>query len=140
MRGSLRGFGRGFAGALCASVFVIFAVPAYAEDDYQTPARAAVLLELETNTVLYEKNGERAFPPASLSKLATIYYTFRALQRGQIALDDTFLVSEKAWRMGGSKMFVEVGKEVSIENLLRGVIVSSGNRCVGCVGGGVCGQ
>ena len=66
-------------------------------------------------------------PPASLSKLATVYATFRALEKEGYSGDDTFLVSEKAWRTGGSKMFVEVGKRVRIDDLLRGVIVSSGN-------------
>ena len=94
---------------------------------YQTPAKSAVLLDYETHTPLFEKSAHKPLPPASLSKLATIYYTLRAIKRGQVALDDEFTVSEKAWRMGGSKMFVEVGKKVSVENLLRGVIVSSGN-------------
>ena len=93
-----------------------------------TNARAAVLLELETETVLYAKNPRPPVsPPASLSKLATVYATFRALEKEGYSGDDTFSVSEKAWRTGGSKMFVEVGKRVRIDDLLRGVIVSSGN-------------
>ena len=67
---------------------------------------------------------DRPYPPASLSKLATVYATFRALEKEGYSGDDTFSVSEKAWRTGGSKMFVEVGKRVRIDDLLRGVIVS----------------
>ena len=104
-----------------------FALSQAQAQSYQTPAKSAVLLDYETNTPLFEKSPHKPLPPASLSKLATIYYTLRAIKRGQVGLEDEFTVSEKAWRMGGSKMFVEVGKKVSVENLLRGVIVSSGN-------------
>ena len=115
-------------GAVFAAIFVTAgALPATAQDALSTPARAAVLIELETDTTLLAKNPHTPLPPASLSKLATIYAAFKALDSEGYSLDDTFLVSEKAWRTGGSKMFVEVGKQVRIEDLLRGVIVSSGN-------------
>jgi D-alanyl-D-alanine carboxypeptidase (penicillin-binding protein 5/6) len=66
-------------------------------------------------------------PPASMSKIMTTYLVFERLKDGRLSLDDELLVSEKAWRMGGSKMFVEVGNRVRVEDLLRGVIVQSGN-------------
>jgi D-alanyl-D-alanine carboxypeptidase (penicillin-binding protein 5/6) len=77
--------------------------------------------------VLYAKNADEPRPPASMSKLMTAFMVFERLEQGQWSLDDRLLVSEKAWRMGGSKMFVEVGERVRVEDLLRGIIIQSGN-------------
>ncbi len=93
----------------------------------ETTAREAILVEVETGTVLLEQNPDASMPPASMSKVMTTYMVFEQLKDGRLKLDDEFLVSEAAWRKGGSKMFVEVGKKVRIEDLLRGVIVQSGN-------------
>lgn len=92
-----------------------------------TQAREAILMDMATGTVLLEKNADQPMPPASMSKIMTVYMVFERLQDGRLALDDTLTVSEKAWRKGGSKMFVEVGNSVPVEALLRGVIVQSGN-------------
>ncbi|MDP6353402.1 MAG: D-alanyl-D-alanine carboxypeptidase family protein [Alphaproteobacteria bacterium] len=94
---------------------------------FETAAREAILVDFSTGTVLLEKNADRPVPPASMSKLMTTYMVFERLKQGTIKLDDTMLISEKAWRMGGSKMFVEVGKQATVEDLLRGIIVQSGN-------------
>jgi serine-type D-Ala-D-Ala carboxypeptidase (penicillin-binding protein 5/6) len=94
---------------------------------YETLAKAAILIDYDTGQVLYAKNVDEPLPTASLSKLMTIYMVFERLKDGRLQLDDTFSVSEKAWRMGGSKMFVEVGKKVRVEDLLHGIIVQSGN-------------
>jgi D-alanyl-D-alanine carboxypeptidase (penicillin-binding protein 5/6) len=94
---------------------------------FESKAREALLIDAETGAVLLEKNAAQPMPPASMSKIMTIYLVFEALKDGRLSLDDKLPVSEKAWRMGGSKMFVEVGKEVRVEDLLRGVIVQSGN-------------
>jgi D-alanyl-D-alanine carboxypeptidase (penicillin-binding protein 5/6) len=74
-----------------------------------------------------EKDADLAMPPASMSKIMTVYMVFDRLKEGRLSLDDQLLVSERAWRKGGSKMFVEVGAQVRVEDLLRGVIVQSGN-------------
>ncbi len=92
-----------------------------------TPARHAILLDVGTGTVLLAKDADEQMPPASMSKLMTISMLFEALAEGRVKLDDTFEVSEKAWKMGGSKMFVEVGKQARIEDLIRGIVVQSGN-------------
>jgi D-alanyl-D-alanine carboxypeptidase (penicillin-binding protein 5/6) len=92
-----------------------------------TPAREAILMDYATGHVLFQKNAEQRMPPASMTKIMTAYLVFERLKDGRLSLDDTFVVSKKAWRKGGSKMFVEVGNEVSVENLLHGVIVQSGN-------------
>ena len=94
---------------------------------FETTAREAILIEATTGAVLLEKDSEVSMPPASMSKIMTVYMVFEALKDGRLSLDDKLTVSEKAWRMGGSKMFVEVGAEVRVEDLLRGVIVQSGN-------------
>ncbi|MFP4313539.1 MAG: D-alanyl-D-alanine carboxypeptidase family protein [Alphaproteobacteria bacterium] len=77
--------------------------------------------------ILFEKNADEKMPTSSMSKVMTMYMVFDALKNGSLNLDDTLLVSEKAWRKGGSKMFVEVNKRVKVEDLIRGVIIQSGN-------------
>jgi D-alanyl-D-alanine carboxypeptidase (penicillin-binding protein 5/6) len=92
-----------------------------------TAARNAYVIDLATDTVLLSKAANVAMPPASMSKLMTVYMVFDRLKKGSLKLDDTFLVSKKAWKKGGSKMFVKVGDRVSVSDLLRGIIVQSGN-------------
>ncbi len=92
-----------------------------------TLARQAILMDFDTGAVLLEKNVDERMPPASMSKLMTMYVVFEMLKTGRLRLDQMLPVSERAWRMGGSKMFVQVGSQVSVENLARGVIVQSGN-------------
>ena len=108
-------------------VFISLISIAWSAPKFETTAPHAYLMDYTTGTVLFEKNSRVPVPPASLSKLMTSYMVFDALKIGILTLDDLLTVSEKAWRMGGSKMFVEVDKEVSVEDLLRGVIVQSGN-------------
>ena len=92
-----------------------------------TPARGAIVIDLTSGAVLLEKNADTPIPPASMSKLMTLEVVFEALETGRLALDDTFRTSVRAAAMGGSKMYIRSGKAVSVENLLRGVIVQSGN-------------
>ncbi len=93
----------------------------------ETTAREAFLIDATTGRVLLDKNSDVSMPPASMSKIMTTYMVFERLKDGRLTLDDELLVSEKAWRKQGSKMFVEVGKMARVEDLLRGVIVQSGN-------------
>jgi serine-type D-Ala-D-Ala carboxypeptidase (penicillin-binding protein 5/6) len=94
---------------------------------FETSAHAAILIDLQSGRELYAKNPDLRLPPASMSKLMTVLMVFERLADGSLSLDDTFPVSEKAWRMGGSKMFVEVGSRVRVADLLHGIIVQSGN-------------
>lgn len=94
---------------------------------FETIAKTAILMDYETGEVLYDKDADKRVPPASMTKLVLADVIFSKLKSGEITLDTTFRVSEKAWRMGGSKMFVELGSEVRVEDLLRGIIVQSGN-------------
>jgi len=90
-------------------------------------ARAHVLMDFDSGTVISERNSAQTMEPASLTKLMTAYVVFAELKAGRIKLTDLVTISEKAWRMGGSRTFIEVGKQVSIEDLLLGMIVQSGN-------------
>ena len=92
-----------------------------------TPARAAIVVDMTSGAVLLEKNADTSVPPASMSKLMTLEVVFDALETGRLALDDTFRTSDRAAAMGGSKMFIRSGGSVKVEDLLRGVIVQSGN-------------
>lgn len=111
-----------------SALFVGAAGAAHAVD---TPAKQALVYDFETGTVLLSKNADEQMPPSSMSKLMTVLMVFDRLKEGSLSLDDTFGVSKKAWQMGGSKMFVLVDNEVRVEDLLRGIIIQSGNdACV----------
>lgn len=118
--------------ALIVFVF-IFATSAYAQTLMPTPAppiigaKSYLVIDATTGHELAALDPDIALAPASLTKIMTSYVVFHALQQGQIGLDDEVTISEKAWRMPGSRMFVEVGKRVSVEDLLMGMIVQSGN-------------
>ncbi|MEI8394922.1 MAG: D-alanyl-D-alanine carboxypeptidase family protein [Rhodospirillaceae bacterium] len=92
-----------------------------------TMARQVILVDATTNTVLFEKLADQHMPTSSMSKVMTMYMVFDALRAGRLSLDDTLQVSERAWRMQGSKMFVELGARIKVEDLIRGVIIQSGN-------------
>jgi D-alanyl-D-alanine carboxypeptidase (penicillin-binding protein 5/6) len=93
----------------------------------ETQAKHALVLEVETDTVLLDKGADERIPPASMSKIMTAYVVFGMLKEGRAALTDELPVSERAWRLQGSKMFVPIGGRISIEDLLKGVIIQSGN-------------
>lgn len=86
-----------------------------------------ILMAAETGRVLASEEADERVSPASLTKIMTAYVVYQALADGSISLDDEVTVSEAAWRMGGSQMFLEVGKQVSVEKLLDGLVVQSGN-------------
>ena len=90
-------------------------------------ARSWVLMDAASGEVVVDVKGAERLPPASLTKLMTAHVAALEMQRGRLKPDDLVTISEKAWRMGGSKMFVRVGNQVAVEDLLRGIIVQSGN-------------
>lgn len=97
----------------------------------ETKARAALVLDFHTGTVLLEKNADKSLPPASMSKLMTLNMVFEALEDGRLSLDETLPVSKHAMSYGGSTMFLNTRDRVKVEDLIRGVIVLSGNdACV----------
>ncbi len=99
----------------------------------ETNAQFAVVMDYETGAVLFSKRGDELMKPASMAKLITVSILFEKLKHGELKLDDTFLVSEKAWRQSiadkseASKMFVRVGYAVRVEDLIRGIVIQSGN-------------
>jgi len=109
------------------ALFIFFLSLPLRAEDFGTQARNAILVDATTGAVLMAKGSDVPIPPASMSKLMTVNMVFEALKSGRLSLEDAFAVSEKAWKMGGSKMFVRVGDRISVENLLRGTIIQSGN-------------
>lgn len=93
----------------------------------ETNAREAILLDYDTGQVLFEKDADTLMPPASMTKIMTVFLAFERLADGRLHMDDEIPISEKAWRKGGSKMFVEIGSRVTVHDILRGIIVQSGN-------------
>ncbi|HEY4127004.1 MAG TPA: D-alanyl-D-alanine carboxypeptidase family protein [Gammaproteobacteria bacterium] len=93
----------------------------------QFPAKSYVLMDAHSGQVIAALNGDQRREPASLTKLMTAYVVFHALKEGVLHLDDTATVSERAWKMGGSRMFAKLGSQVSVDDLLQGMIVQSGN-------------
>lgn len=111
-----------------ALALILLSAPAQA---FETRATAAYVMDQTTGTVLLAKNADEPLPPASMSKLMTLYMAFEALQTGRLNLDQQLPVSAEAAQYGGSTMFLQQGERVSVEDLLRGIIVLSGNdACV----------
>ncbi len=116
-----------FALALCTA-----ASGALAQSTFTTSASHAYLMDFDTGAVLLDKKGDELMAPASMSKLMTAYVVFDKLKQGQLSLEDEFTVSENAWRKGGSKsgsstMFLDPNSSVKVGDLLKGVIIQSGN-------------
>ncbi|MFB0952115.1 MAG: D-alanyl-D-alanine carboxypeptidase family protein [Rhodospirillales bacterium] len=114
---------------LALSSFVVALATAEVID---TKAREAILIDPSTGTVILNKNADEQMPPASMSKLMTAYLLFESINDGRVSLDDKFRVSDNAWRKGGaasgsSTMFLPPKSEVRVEDLIRGIIVQSGN-------------
>jgi serine-type D-Ala-D-Ala carboxypeptidase (penicillin-binding protein 5/6) len=106
----------------------------------ETAAREAILIDYDTGTVMFEKNADERTPPSSMSKLMTAYMVIDRLQKGDLKLTDELPVSPKAWKMGGSKMFVMVNTKVSVSDLLHGVIIQSGNDATVVLAEGLAGS
>ena len=107
---------------------------------YDTIARQALIIDADTDAVLLEKNADERMPPSSMSKLMTMYVVFSMLREGRLKMDQELPVSERAWRMQGSKMFVQIGTTVPVEALIRGVIVHSGNDACIVLAEGIAGS
>lgn len=93
----------------------------------QLGAKSYLLVDFNSDRILVEQNADMRVEPASITKLMTAYVVFSELVQGNIALEDTVEVSERAWRTGGSRMFIEPGMQISVEDLLRGMVIQSGN-------------
>jgi D-alanyl-D-alanine carboxypeptidase (penicillin-binding protein 5/6) len=107
---------------------------------FDTIARQALIIDAETDAVLLEKHADERMVPSSMLKLMTLYIIFDMLKRGRLQLKQELPISERAWKMQGSKMFVQIGTQVPVEALLRGVIVQSGNDATVALAEGVAGS
>ena len=118
--------------------------PAGQASAFESSAKQAILVDMTGHRVLYEKNADQHMPTSSMSKMMTIYMVFDALKQGKVHLDDTLTVSEKAWRTTykekESSMFLPIGAQVKIEDLIRGVIIQSGNDATVVLGEGLGGS
>jgi serine-type D-Ala-D-Ala carboxypeptidase (penicillin-binding protein 5/6) len=109
-------------------------------DAFETSALQAAVVDMQTGAMLMEKDADSEMFPASMTKMMTAYLLFERIKTGGLCLEDTFPVSEKAWRKGGSKMFVKVGDRVKVEDLIRGIVVQSGNDATIVVAEGIAGS
>ena len=122
-------------------ILFFYLAPAKAELDIRVST--AILQDYLSGEILYEKDPDQQIYPASMTKIMTSIVTFDLIKKGELSLDDKFLVSENAWRLsksGYSSMFIMVGDEVSVENLLRGIIVASGNDACVALAEGIAGS
>jgi D-alanyl-D-alanine carboxypeptidase (penicillin-binding protein 5/6) len=107
---------------------------------FETDAQHLFIMDYDTHAVLVDKNGEERIPTASMSKMMTAYVVFDQLKQGKLHLDDELTVSEKAWRTQGSKMFVPINGRVRVEDLIRGMVIQSGNDACIVLAEGIAGS
>ena len=123
-------------------LYFFFAYVSYASANFDIKARTAILQDYYSGEILYEKEADMSIYPASMTKIMTAIIVFDLIKSGDLDLNDKFIISEKAWRLstaGYSSMFIMVGDEVSVENLLKGIIVASGNDACVAIAEGVAG-
>tara|TARA_B000000475_G_scaffold99154_1_gene80339 strand:+ start:365 stop:1501 length:1137 start_codon:yes stop_codon:yes gene_type:complete len=123
-------------------ILFFYSTPVFSFD---TNSEYAFLIDYKTDQILFEKNSNKKIFPASMSKLMTLYVLFDYLDKGVLNMDDEFIISENAWRKGGaisdsSTMFAEVSSYVSIENLIRGIVIQSGNDACIAIAEGISGS
>lgn len=131
--------------ALIALVFLAAPALAQAPATFETAARFAVLMDYESGTVIFQKDADARLEPASMTKLMTVAVVFNEVRAGRVKLDDLFFVSENAWRTGGaasggSTMFAELNSQIRVEDLVRSVIIQSGNDAAIVLAEGIAGS
>jgi D-alanyl-D-alanine carboxypeptidase (penicillin-binding protein 5/6) len=128
-----------------AAAFLALATPAIAQAGFDTKARFAVLMDYESGAVIFQKDADARLEPASMTKLMTLAVVFNEIRAGRVSLDDTFFVSENAWRTGGaasggSTMFAELNSQIRVEDLVRSVVIQSGNDAAIVLAEGIAGS
>ena len=119
---------KSYVAPLLASLLAFASVQgAHAQESVPTVAEYAYITDFNSGRILLDKAGEEPMKPASMAKIMTTYIAFERIADGSLSLDDTFVVSERAWKKGGSRMFLDPGSSVTIRDLLKGIIVQSGN-------------
>ena len=110
-----------------------------AATEITTPAEYAYITDFDTGKVLFQKKADMQMKPASMAKIMTVFIAFERIREGGLSMDDKFQISEKAWRKGGSRSFLEVGSMVTVNDLLHGIIVQSGNDAAIAIAEGISG-
>jgi len=124
------------------NIFISLFISSIANANFDVKARTAILLDYHSGEILYEKDPDRKIFPASMTKIMTSIIAFDLIKNGELSLSDKFIVSENAWRLsesGYSSMFIMVGDQISVENLLKGIIISSGNDACVALAEGIAG-
>ena len=124
------------------TIFITLLIACNAHATFDIKARTAILQDYLSGEILYEKDPDKSIYPASMTKIMTAIIAFELIKNGDLNLDDKFVVSENAWRLssaGYSSMFIMIGDEVSVENLLKGIIVASGNDACVALAEGIAG-
>ena len=114
---------------LLSAVLLLCVLPGVRAEGLDVPAPSAILMDAATGTVLYEKNADEKLPPASVTKIMTLLLVMEALDSGRIGWDDMVTASEAAAAKGGSQVYLEVGEQMSMDEMLKSVVVSSANDC-----------
>lgn len=127
------------------SALLLLTLPAFGQAQFDTKAKFAILMDEESGTVIFQKDADLPMEPASMAKLMTIAVVFNEIRDGRLSMDDEFFVSEHAWRTGGaasggSTMFAELNSKISVENLIRSVIIQSGNDAAIVLAEGIAGS
>ena len=123
-------------------IFTTFFLVEFANANFDLKARTAILQDYYSGEILYEKEADNSIYPASMTKIMTAIIAFDLIKSGDLSLNEKFIISEKAWRLstsGYSSMFIMVGDEVSVENLLKGIIIASGNDACVALAEGIAG-
>ena len=125
--------------------FLVLTLPAAAQAQFDTQAKFAILMDQESGTVIFQKDADLPMEPASMAKLMTIAVVFHEVADGRLSMSDEFFVSEHAWRTGGARsggstMFAELNSKISVENLVRSVIIQSGNDAAIVLAEGIAGS
>lgn len=126
------------------AILLALTAPAFAQANFDTKAKFAILMDEESGTVIFQKDADLPMEPASMAKLMTIAVVFNEVRAGRVKMSDEFFVSEHAWRTGGaasggSTMFAELNSKISVENLVRSVIIQSGNDAAIVLAEGIAG-
>ncbi|MBE7731684.1 D-alanyl-D-alanine carboxypeptidase [Devosia sp. CC-YST696] len=129
---------------IAIAAILALAAPVSAQVDFDTKARFAVLMDHESGAVIFQKDADARLEPASMTKLMTLAVVFNEIRAGRVSLDDLFFVSENAWRTGGatsggSTMFAELNSQIRVEDLIRSVIIQSGNDAAIILAEGIAG-
>jgi len=123
-------------------IFTTFFLVEFANANFDLKARTAILQDYYSGEILYEKEADNSIYPASMTKIMTTIIAFDLIKSGDLSLNEKFIISEKAWRLstsGYSSMFIMVGDEISVENLLKGIIIASGNDACVALAEGIAG-